>query len=193
MVKLRRSDAPPLKSTTDSRGGANQDLPGETVPAPDRCGDPRKRGHRVGCGRRWSRSRGDGAALDAAPPRAPVSDVAAADGAALPVTSLEGSDPDGAFADDIVFLPGGQTSEKDRRREHRLVEAASRGENSAIEALYRTHFDAIYRYVFLRLGSPSAAEDVTSLVFLGMVRGLGRYRDEGGLSSPGSTEWPGSR
>ena len=29
------------------------------------------------------------------------------------------------------------------------------------------------------LGSPSAAEDVTSQVFLGMVRGLGRYRDEG--------------
>ena len=70
-------------------------------------------------------------------------------------------------------------SEQDRRRERRLVEAACRGENSAIEALYRTHFDIIYRYVLLRLGSPSAAEDVTSQVFLGMVRGLGRYRDEG--------------
>jgi RNA polymerase sigma-70 factor, ECF subfamily len=70
-------------------------------------------------------------------------------------------------------------SEHDRRRERRLVEAACRGENSAVEALYRTHFDTIYRYVLLRLGSPSAAEDVTSQVFLGMVRGLGRYRDEG--------------
>jgi RNA polymerase sigma-70 factor (ECF subfamily) len=70
-------------------------------------------------------------------------------------------------------------SDHDRRRERRLVEAACRGENSAIEALYRSHFDTIYRYVLLRLGSPSAAEDVTSQVFLGMVRGLGRYRDEG--------------
>jgi RNA polymerase sigma-70 factor (ECF subfamily) len=69
--------------------------------------------------------------------------------------------------------------EREQRRERRLVEAACRGEESAVEALYRTHFDAVYRYVLLRLGSPSAAEDVTSQVFLGMIRGLGRYRDEG--------------
>ena len=31
----------------------------------------------------------------------------------------------------------------------------------------------------LRLGSPIAAEDVTSQIFLGMIRGLSRYRDEG--------------
>jgi RNA polymerase sigma-70 factor, ECF subfamily len=48
-----------------------------------------------------------------------------------------------------------------------------------VEALYRTHYDTIYRYVLFRLGSPAAAEDVTSQVFLGMVKGLGRYRDEG--------------
>jgi RNA polymerase sigma-70 factor (ECF subfamily) len=78
-----------------------------------------------------------------------------------------------------VLLGDTGASEHDRRRERRLVEAACRGENSAVEALYRTHFDTIYRYVLLRLGSPSAAEDVTSQVFLGMVRGLGRYRDEG--------------
>lgn len=59
------------------------------------------------------------------------------------------------------------------------MDAACKGQQSAIEALYRTHYDTIYRYVLLRIGSPSAAEDVTSQVFLGMVRGLGRYRDEG--------------
>ncbi|MGI5940492.1 MAG: RNA polymerase sigma factor [Thermoleophilia bacterium] len=72
-----------------------------------------------------------------------------------------------------------QTFERDRRHEQRLVEAACSGDESAVEALYRTHFDTIYRYVLLRLGSPTTAEDVTSQVFLGMVRGLGRYRDEG--------------
>jgi RNA polymerase sigma-70 factor (ECF subfamily) len=77
------------------------------------------------------------------------------------------------------LLPDVQVAERERHREQRLVEAACRGEESAIEALYRTHFDAIYRYVLLRVGSPSAAEDVTSQVFLGMLRGLGRYRDEG--------------
>ena len=77
------------------------------------------------------------------------------------------------------LLPDVQVPERDRRREQRLVEAACRGEESAIEALYRTHYDAIFRYVLLRLGSRSTAEDVTSQVFLGMVRGLGRYCDEG--------------
>jgi len=66
-----------------------------------------------------------------------------------------------------------------RKRERKLVEAACRGENSAIEALYRTHYDTIYRYVVLRLGSPAAAEDVTSQIFMGMIRGIARYRDEG--------------
>jgi len=84
----------------------------------------------------------------------------------------QGSTPDG-------LLPDVQVSERERNREKRLVQAACRGEESAIEALYRTHFDTIYRYVFLRVGSPTAAEDVTSQVFLGMLRGLGRYRDEG--------------
>jgi RNA polymerase sigma-70 factor, ECF subfamily len=77
------------------------------------------------------------------------------------------------------LLPDAQVSERARRGEQRLVEAACRGEASAVEALYRSNFDAIYRYVLLRIGSPSAAEDVTSQVFLGMVRGLGRYQDRG--------------
>jgi hypothetical protein len=89
-----------------------------------------------------------------------------------------GAAPNGG-RDFVSLLPDVQASEHDRRRERRLVEAACRGEESAIEALYRTHYDTIYRYVILRVGSPSAAEDVTSQVFLGMVRGLGRYRDEG--------------
>jgi RNA polymerase sigma-70 factor (ECF subfamily) len=80
------------------------------------------------------------------------------------------------FAD---LLPDVQVSDHERKRERRLVEAACRGEKSAIEALYRGHYDTIYRYVLLRLGSAQAAEDVTSQVFLGMVRGLARYKDEG--------------
>jgi RNA polymerase sigma-70 factor (ECF subfamily) len=92
------------------------------------------------------------------------------DGAASAVVS-------GLAAADLLL--GVPVSDRDLRRERRLVEAACRGEESAIEALYRTHYDAIYRYVFLRLGSPSTAEDVTSQVFLGMCRGLGRYQDQG--------------
>ena len=88
-----------------------------------------------------------------------------------------GDRPSAAAAADL--LPDVEAFDRERRREQRLVEAARRGEESAVEALYRTHFDVIYRYVFLRLGSPAAAEDVTSQVFLGMLKGLGRYQDQG--------------
>lgn len=86
---------------------------------------------------------------------------------------------DGGASSRAEILVDRQSQERDRRRERRLVDAACRGQQSAIEALYRTHYDTIYRYVLLRIGSPSAAEDVTSQVFLGMIRGLDRYRDEG--------------
>lgn len=114
----------------------------------------------------------------------PSADIDAAVSAVV-APSATAADGDGALppsrtaptADDL--LPDVQVSERERNRERRLVEAAVRGDESAIEALYRTHFDTVYRYVFLRLGSRSAAEDVTSQVFLGMLRGLGRYQDQG--------------
>lgn len=101
----------------------------------------------------------------------------AVDGFAAPA----GCSPDGHGADAEFYdiLADREVHERERRREQRLIEAAGRGEQSAIEALYRAHFDTIYRYVLLRLGSASAAEDITSQVFLGMIRGLNRYRDEG--------------
>ncbi len=64
-------------------------------------------------------------------------------------------------------------------RERRLVEAARSGDPSAIEVLYRDHYNTIYRYALYRVGSPQAAEDVSSQVFLGMVRGLPRFRWQG--------------
>jgi RNA polymerase sigma-70 factor (ECF subfamily) len=93
-------------------------------------------------------------------------------------TGLDTGVVDGTL-DEALLPPDGQAPGKSRRRERRLVEAACRGESSAVEALYRTHYETIFRYVLFRVGSRSAAEDVTSQVFLGMVKGLGRYRDEG--------------
>jgi len=55
------------------------------------------------------------------------------------------------------------------------VEAARLGEEAAVEALYRTYYDRVYRYVLVRVGSVAAAEDLTSQVFLGMLRGLPRF------------------
>lgn len=64
-------------------------------------------------------------------------------------------------------------------RERRLLEAARLGDASAVEALYRDHYNLVYRYVLYRVGSPQAAEDVSSQVFLGMVKGLPRFRWQG--------------
>lgn len=64
-------------------------------------------------------------------------------------------------------------------RERRLIEAARAGDRSAVEALYRDHYNTIYRYALYRVGSAQAAEDVSSQVFLGMVRGLPRFRWQG--------------
>ena len=113
-----------------------------------------------------------GRAGDAPPTSAPTSFARA------------GSAPAGAAPGAAVLplpaLPAdAEIPEHVRKRERKLVEAACRGETSAVEALYRTHYDTIYRYVVLRLGSPAVAEDVTSQIFLGMIRGLARYRDEG--------------
>ena len=66
-----------------------------------------------------------------------------------------------------------------QRDDAELIGAACAGDRSAVEALYRIHCETIYRYVMLRVGSRAEAEDITSSVFLGMCRGLSRYRDEG--------------
>ena len=67
----------------------------------------------------------------------------------------------------------------DLAAEMRLVLAAQSGDGSAVEALYKTHYATIYRYVLHRVGSATAAEDVSSQVFLGMVRNLPRYKHKG--------------
>ena len=67
----------------------------------------------------------------------------------------------------------------DVNRERALVRRACRGETSAMGVLYRTYYESIFRYVFFRLRSTVATEDVTHQVFLGMCQGLSRYRDEG--------------
>jgi len=64
-------------------------------------------------------------------------------------------------------------------QERRLVESAREGDQGAIEALYRTYYPVVYRYALFRVGSATVAEDVTSQVFLGMVRHLPRFSWKG--------------
>jgi RNA polymerase sigma-70 factor (ECF subfamily) len=48
-----------------------------------------------------------------------------------------------------------------------------------VTALYETHFDRVVRYVAVRIGSVSEAEDLASEVFVRALRGVGSYKDTG--------------
>ena len=62
--------------------------------------------------------------------------------------------------------------------EVQLVERAKR-DPAAFGELYDRHFSQIYRFVYSRVRDQSAAEDVTSEVFMKALRGIGRYQDTG--------------
>ncbi len=54
---------------------------------------------------------------------------------------------------------------------------------AAFEALYRQYLTPVYRYLYLKTGSPAEAEDLTSKVFLAALEGLPRYRHQGHFSA----------
>lgn len=66
-----------------------------------------------------------------------------------------------------------------QRNEQELVAQAQRGDEAAITYLYEAHVDAIFEFIRYRVASKSIAEDLTSEVFLRMVRGLDKYHDQG--------------
>lgn len=95
--------------------------------------------------------------------------------------ALEASGLAGRHSRSAIDTPAGlvATSPVDPAKERRLVESARTGDESAIEALYRTYYPVVYRYTLFRVGSATVAEDVTSQVFLGMVRHLPRFSWKG--------------
>ncbi len=56
--------------------------------------------------------------------------------------------------------------------EFTVVEAAKRGSQDALTALYEHYFPRVYRYIVARLGSSEDAEDVTEEVFLRIVNNI---------------------
>lgn len=67
-------------------------------------------------------------------------------------------------------MPGSNHDEAD------LVERAIAGEAEAFGELYMVHLDAIYRYVYFRVGEKSDAEDLTEQVFLKAWEALPEYK-----------------
>jgi RNA polymerase sigma-70 factor (ECF subfamily) len=57
-----------------------------------------------------------------------------------------------------------------------LITLAQRGNVDAIGALYDQHHQALFRYIWLRVGEHALAEDLTGDVFVRMLAALPRYR-----------------
>ncbi len=57
-----------------------------------------------------------------------------------------------------------------------LIRLAQNGNPDAFGDLYQSHLDAIYRYVYARIGESAEAENLTQATFLKAWRALGDYR-----------------
>ena len=69
-------------------------------------------------------------------------------------------------------------SDLTREQERELVERAKR-DPQEFGALYDRHFQQIYRFIYSRVREQTAAEDVTSEVFIKALKAIPRYQDTG--------------
>jgi RNA polymerase sigma-70 factor (ECF subfamily) len=60
-----------------------------------------------------------------------------------------------------------------------LIRRAQMGDQVALTQLYEENFDRIYRYIALKIGDRTEAEDMTQQVFLHALKAISSYRDKG--------------
>jgi len=87
------------------------------------------------------------------------------------VTSFERSPFEGPQAERPVSDPS--------RDEERLLVDRAKRDPREFGALYDRHFQQIYRFVYSRVREQTAAEDVTSEVFIKALKAMPRYQDTG--------------
>jgi len=63
--------------------------------------------------------------------------------------------------------------------EESLVRRAKQHDQEAFAQLYEQYFDKIYRYVTLRIGNETEAEDMTQQVFLNALQSISSFRWKG--------------
>ncbi len=78
-----------------------------------------------------------------------------------------------------AFQAGPKQDSRRPNDESRLIERAKRREPAALSELYQRHVDAIYRYIYYRVGDGATAEDLTAEVFMRVVESIDRYDDCG--------------
>ena len=80
------------------------------------------------------------------------------------------------MGDQVVTSHSGRHAASDNGRIRDLVERAKLGDRSALEELYLIHFDRIYSYLHMSVGSRHDAEDLTTQTFVKMLESIGRFR-----------------
>jgi RNA polymerase sigma-70 factor, ECF subfamily len=65
------------------------------------------------------------------------------------------------------------------KEERDLVKKAKRGERESFGILYDKHFDAIYRFILLKTGNKTDAEDISHQVFLSAWQKINKYEFQG--------------
>ena len=63
--------------------------------------------------------------------------------------------------------------------EENLVQRAKQQDQQAFAQLYEEHFDKIYRYVALKIGDKTEAEDMTQQVFLKALQSISSFKWKG--------------
>jgi len=65
------------------------------------------------------------------------------------------------------------------QEEQSLVRLAQKGDKDAFAQLYEAYFDKIYRYVVIKIGNRTEAEDMTQQVFLKAYQSIRSYKWKG--------------
>jgi RNA polymerase sigma-70 factor (ECF subfamily) len=78
--------------------------------------------------------------------------------------------------DHVVTSNSGGSAANENGAIRDLVERAQSGDREALEELYLLHFDRIYGYLHLSVGSRHDAEDLTTQTFVKMLESIGRFR-----------------
>ncbi len=60
-----------------------------------------------------------------------------------------------------------------------LVHDARNGDTEAFGKLYDTFLDAVYRFVYFRVGTREEAEDITEIAFVSVFEHIGQYKEQG--------------
>ncbi|NIM05282.1 MAG: sigma-70 family RNA polymerase sigma factor [Armatimonadetes bacterium] len=65
------------------------------------------------------------------------------------------------------------------QNEESLVQRAKQHDQAALTQLYEENFDKIYRYIVLKIGDRTEAEDMTQQVFLKAFKSISGYKSKG--------------